>query len=60
MRFPLRPFIFGVGNVVLLGVMMDLLGGWKIETDAGVGCRCQDRNGSFMVETTAWEERKAR
>lgn len=21
--------------------------------------RCQDRNGSFMVETTAWEEKKA-
>jgi hypothetical protein len=38
---------------------MDLLGGWKIETDVGVGCRCQDRNGCFMVETTAWEERKA-
>ena len=22
------------------------------------GCRCKDRDGSFMVETTAWEGRE--
>lgn len=29
-----------------------------MKADFWAMCRCMDRNGSFMVETTAWEGKK--